>query len=95
MEKMKKLCELIASKELRQCYSEKAELLVDGKGAERIADALRNLAKGNQTNIICWEKHNHQEMFEGVHIHGWSIGVLLSQIEVHHDIFRHVRRLVF
>ena len=43
----KKLCELIASKELRQCYSEKAELLVDGKGAERIADALRNLAKGN------------------------------------------------
>ena len=41
----KKLCELVDSKELRQCYSEKARLLVDGKGAERIADSLRNLAK--------------------------------------------------
>lgn len=43
----KKLCELADSKELRSHYSEKARLLVDGKGAERIADALRNLEKGN------------------------------------------------
>ncbi len=40
-----KLCELISSKELRQSYSEKARLLVDGKGAERIAEKLSDFLK--------------------------------------------------
>lgn len=38
-----KLCELTASKELRQQYSEKARLLVDGRGAARIAEAVRHI----------------------------------------------------
>ncbi|MBQ9136014.1 MAG: UDP-2,4-diacetamido-2,4,6-trideoxy-beta-L-altropyranose hydrolase [Lachnospiraceae bacterium] len=46
-ELVKKLCELVCSKELRQCYSGKARLLVDGKGAERIADSLSSLMKDN------------------------------------------------
>lgn len=44
-ELVKKLCELVASKELRKNYSEKARLLVDGKGAGRIADALQRLSE--------------------------------------------------
>lgn len=43
----KKLCELVASKKLRQSYSEKARLLVDGNGAARIADTLSSFAEGN------------------------------------------------
>lgn len=42
-----KLCELVDRKELRKMYSEKARLLVDGMGAERITDALSSLAEGN------------------------------------------------
>lgn len=42
-----KLCELISSKELRQTYKTKARSLVDGKGAERIAEAIQKMAEGN------------------------------------------------
>ncbi|MGN0431370.1 MAG: UDP-2,4-diacetamido-2,4,6-trideoxy-beta-L-altropyranose hydrolase [Lachnospiraceae bacterium] len=40
----KKLCELIGSRELRQSCSDKARKLVDGNGAARIAEALRDLS---------------------------------------------------